>query len=154
MFNAIRMFVGASLVLFYAGAFADDCHLQISGNDALQFDQRKLVVPAHCAEVELTLTHIGKSAAKIMGHNWILSKTSDVTAITSAGAEAGFEQNYQPVGDARIIAATKIVGGGESTTIKFSTAALSPGDDYTYFCSFPGHSSMMKGKFLFGAPPG
>ena len=28
--------------------------------------------------------------------------------------------------------------------------ALKAGESYTYFCSFPGHSSIMKGAFKFG----
>jgi azurin len=89
-----------------------------------------------------------------MGHNWVLARTSDVAAIASAGVAAGFDHSFQATGDKRIIAATHIVGGGESTTVKFSAAALQPGADYTFFCSSPGHSSMMRGKFVFGEPTG
>jgi azurin len=53
--------IGALLVFSGLSAYADNCHLQISGNDAMQFDQRKLVVPASCSEIELTLTHAGKA---------------------------------------------------------------------------------------------
>jgi azurin len=48
--------------------------------------------------------------------------------------------------DKRIIAATKVVGGGESTTVKFSTAALLQGARYVFFRTSPGHSSVMRGK--------
>jgi azurin len=144
--------IGALLAFGGFSAYADNCHLQISGNDAMQYDQRKLVVPANCAEIELTLTHVGKAPANVMGHNWVLTKTADVAAVANAGAAVGFAKNFQPPGDARILAATKIVGGGDSTTIKFSSAALRPGEDYTFFCSSPGHWSLMKGKLLFGDP--
>jgi len=138
------------LLLASGAGWADDCHISVEGNDLMQYQEHKLMVPATCTEVELTLKHIGTLAAKVMGHNWVLAKTTDVAPIANAGLAAGYEHNYQPPGDRRIIAATPIVGGGESVTVKFSTAALVPGGDYTYFCSSPGHWSMMKGKFVFG----
>ena len=55
-----------------------------------------------------------------------------------------------PENDKRIIAATKVVGGGKSITVKFSTALLVQGARYVFFCTLPGHSSVMRGKFLFG----
>jgi azurin len=55
-----------------------------------------------------------------------------------------------PKNDARIIAHTKLIGGGETTTVSFPTAKLKKGGDYTFFCSFPGHWAQMKGKLTFG----
>jgi azurin len=138
--------------LFGGGvAMADGCRITIEANDMMQFNQRLLSVPGDCAEVELTLKHVGAQTARVMGHNWVLSRTRDAAALANAGASAGFDHNYQLVGDERIVAATKIVGGGESTTIKFSTSALQASEDYSFFCSSPGHFSMMKGKFKIGA---
>ncbi len=45
-----------------------------------------------------------------------------------------------------MIAATKVIGGGESASVSFDVAKLQAGDAYTFFCSFPGHSSIMKGE--------
>ena len=56
----------------------------------------------------------------------------------------------QDLGGARVIAATAIVGGGESATVTFSTATLTAGERYAFFCTSPGHSSVMHGTFLFG----
>ena len=47
-----------------------------------------------------------------------------------------------------LIAHTKIVGGGESTTATFPGSALKAGGDYAFFCSFPGHWAIMKGKLV------
>ncbi|MNP84385.1 Azurin [compost metagenome] len=49
-------------------------------------------------------------------------------------------------GDARVIAATTLVGGGQKTKVTFPGKKLMAGGDYTFFCSFPGHSMLMKGK--------
>jgi len=40
---------------------------------------------------------------------------------------------------------SKIVGGGETDSVTFAVTKLGAADSYTYFCSFPGHSAIMKG---------
>ena len=128
-------------------ARADNCHLTIEANDMIQFNSRAMQVDASCTEVQLTLHHVGKQQAHVLGHDWVLARTADVTALANAGIAAGFDKGYLPAGDKRIIAATKIVGGGEATTITFTTANLVAGGDYSFFCSYPGHTSLMKGRF-------
>lgn len=146
-------FIGVTQVLSVgspAEAAPKVCKLEIAGNDLMQFDQKELKVAGDCTEVELTLKHTGRLPAQSMGHNWVLVNTADVNAVSSAGMAAGLKANYIPPNDKRVLAATKVVGGGESTTIKFGTSALKKGEAYTYLCSFPGHSALMKGKFTFG----
>ncbi len=133
-----------------ASAAAKVCTLEIAGTDAMQFDKKELSVAADCTEVQLTLKHTGKLAANVMGHNWVLLKAADVTAVSTAGMAAGLEKNYLPPGDKRVLAATKIVGGGQSTQVKFSTSILKQGEAYMFICTFPGHSALMKGTFKFG----
>jgi azurin len=133
-------------------AFAADkvCKLEIAGNDAMQFDKKELDVAADCTQVELTLTHTGKLPAAAMGHNWVLVKTADVTTVANSGMSAGLANNYLTPGDPHVIASTKIVGGGQSTTVTFPTSKLTKGGDYTFMCTFPGHYVIMKGTFKFG----
>ena len=52
--------------------------------------------------------------------------------------------DYIPEDQSNVIAHTKLVGGGESTTITFHAPEKGT---YDFICSFPGHYSMMKGKF-------
>lgn len=129
---------------------AKSCKLEIAGNDLMQFDKKELKVAADCTEVELTLKHTGKLPAASMGHNVVIAKTAEVNALATAGMGAELKNNYVPPGDKRALAHTKVIGGGEKTTLKFSTATLTRGGDYTFFCSFPGHYALMKGKFVFG----
>jgi azurin len=142
-----------ALALITAAPFASaakTCAVAIEGNDQMQYNLKEIKVAADCTEVQLTLKHAGKLPATAMGHNWVLVKTPDIQAVANAGSSAGLPNNYLPKNDARIIASTKVVGGGESTSIKFSTASLKAGGDYSFFCSFPGHWIMMHGKFIFG----
>jgi azurin len=144
--------VGAQALLMSAPAAAADaaCKLEITGSDAMQFDKKELDVPATCKEVTLTLHHSGQLPAAAMGHDWVLVNTPDLTAVANAGMGAGLTNNYIQAGDKRVLANTKIVGGGQSDTITFSTAALKAGGDYSFLCTFPGHNSIMRGKFKFG----
>ena len=138
----------ALLLLAFAGqASAQDCEVVIEGNDQIQFVQSELRVSSSCAEVTVTLKHIGMLAANIMGHNWVLTETSDFQAVAQAGQAAG-PPNYVPAGDDRIIATTNVIGGGEETSVTFDMSGLEAGGDYTYFCSFPGHFVLMNGKFI------
>lgn len=126
---------------------AQECSVVIEGNDQIQFVQSELRVSASCSEVTVTLKHIGQLAANIMGHNWVLTKTGDYQAVAQAGQAAG-APDFVPAGDARVLAATPVIGGGEETSITFALAGLEAGGDYTYFCSFPGHFVLMFGKLI------
>ena len=126
---------------------ADSCEQVIEGNDMLQFNLKEMKVSAACDSVTVTLKHTGVMAAEIMGHNWVLTTDSDFMPVATAAAGAGLENNYVPVGDDRVLSATSIIGGGEETSVTFSIGSLSTGDDYTFFCSFPGHYAIMKGSF-------
>ena len=138
----------ALVLLAFAGqANAQECEVVIEGNDQIQYVQTELRVSSSCAEVTVTLRHIGMLAANIMGHNWVLAGTADWQALAQAGQAAG-PPNFVPAGDARVLAATNVIGGGEETSVTFDISGLSAGGDYTYFCSFPGHFVLMNGKFI------
>jgi azurin len=144
---------GLLLAGLSGAARADNCRLSIEADDMVQFNARVLQVDAACQVVELTLRHVGEMEAHVLGHDWVLARSSDVSALANAGLAAGFEKGYLPPDDPRVIAATRIVGGGESATITFGTERLQPGVDYAFFCSYPGHVSMMRGRLLLVGRP-
>ena len=135
---------------------AAPCKLEITGNDMMKYDKSELKIKASaCKTVSLTLKHVGKMGIQVMGHNWVLANTKDMMAIVNKSMEAGQNKDanltYIPKDaptKALIITHTKMLGGGESTTITFPVSQLKIGGDYTYFCTFPGHFSLMKGKFV------
>lgn len=145
--GAIAFLALASLA---APAYAADCHLAVEANDLMQFNQKSLEVPSNCTEVELTLKHVGHQNAQVMGHNWVLARASDLMAVAIAGQNAGRGKNFQAPGDKRILAATSIVGGGETTQVTFSAASLKAGETYAFFCTTPGHSAIMRGSLVLG----
>jgi azurin len=131
-------------------AHADPCKVEISGNDVMQYDKKELAVPATCKEITVTLHHAGKQPREAMGHDWALVKTADLAAVAQAGLGAGLANDYLLPRDKRVLAHTRVIGGGESTSVTFSASLLTKGGDYSYLCTFPGHSALMHGKFRFG----
>jgi azurin len=128
-----------------APVWAADCAVEIESNDAMQFNKPAISVPASCKQFTVKLKHVGKLPKTAMGHNWVLSKTSDLQGVANDGIAAGAAKDFLKEKDARVIAHTKLIGGGESDSVTFSTAALKAGEAYSFFCSFPGHSALMKG---------
>ena len=124
---------------------AGNCTVSLKGDDAMKFDLREATVSASCATITVELAHTGKMPVAAMGHNVVISTTADMAAVARDGVKAGVASNYVPKGDARVVAATSLIGGGATTRITFPGRKLIAGTDYSFFCSFPGHSALMKG---------
>jgi len=137
----------ALIALFFSPATLAACEIDVAVGDSLQFSKEKIEVESTCERVTVNLEHTGNLPAEAMGHNWVLSADADAKAIVQAGMKAGLENEYLPANDDRIIAATEIIGGGESTSVSFSIDDLDPSGSYTFFCSFPGHYPAMSGSF-------
>ena len=124
---------------------APNCAIRLKGGDNMQFDQKNVTVSAACSTITLELEHTGKMPVAAMGHNVVLTSASDADAVARDGIKAGAAGGYLPADDARVLAATKLIGGGETATASLPGKALRAGGAYTFFCSFPGHSSLMRG---------
>ena len=96
-------------------------------------------------KVKLTLRHTGKQPVEVMGHNFVLLTQGTEIPAFGAKASAARDNGYIPEGTDAVIVHTKMLGGGQSDTIEFE--APEPGT-YDFICSFPGHYSVMKGKFI------
>jgi azurin len=131
-------------------AVVADCATEIEGNDAMQFNVGSITVPASCTEFKITLKHSGQMPVAAMGHNVVIAAAADMQGIAADGIGAGVAADYIKAGDARVIAHSKLVGGGESTTISFPVSKLGGTGPYAFFCSFPGHDAMMKGTIAVG----
>lgn len=139
LFAAVLALVSAQ------AAFADACSVDITANDQMQFDKSAITVPKSCKTFKVNLIHGGKLPKAVMGHNWVLSEAASVQGIATDGMAAGVASNFVKPGDSRVIASTKVIGGGEKDSVSIPVAKLHAGTDYAFFCSFPGHSSVMKG---------
>ena len=123
------------------------CSFDIEVGDYLKFSTADMTIQKSCNSITVNLKHTGKMPAKIMGHNWVLAESAVVQAIATEGMSAGLTENYVPKGDDRVLAFSKVIGGGETASVTFSTSNLVAGEAYTFFCSFPGHSYGMRGAF-------
>jgi azurin len=140
-----HLLLPALIALLPSFAMADECAVTVTGNDSMQFDTKAITVGKACKKFTVTLKHSGKLAKNVMGHNWVLSKTEDTQPIATDGVSAGPDKDYLKAGDTRVIAHTKLIGGGESTSIDLPLDKITKGGNYTFFCSFPGHVALMKG---------
>ncbi|WP_116521317.1 azurin [Achromobacter insuavis] len=133
------------LALASAPVLAAECSEDIAGNDQMQFDKKEITVSKSCKQFTVNLKHPGTLAKNVMGHNWVLTKQADMQGAVNDGMAAGLDNNYVKKDDARVIAHTKVIGGGETDSVTFDVSKLAAGQDYAYFCSFPGHFALMKG---------
>lgn len=114
----------------------------ISSNDQMKFDLSEIKVKAG-EKIKLTLKHTGNLKKNAMGHNFVLlTKGTDVATFAQ---KAMNEKDNEYIPSSGVIAHTKLIGGGESTTIEFTAPKKGT---YDFICSFPGHYAMMKGKFI------
>ncbi|MDQ6648017.1 MAG: azurin, partial [Pseudomonadota bacterium] len=111
-----RIITLALLGLLSMPLLAAECATTVEANDAMQYNTKTITVPKTCKSFKVTLKHTGKLPVTAMGHNWVLSHSSDETGVIADGMKAGASNNYEKPGDARIIAHTKLIGGGESDT--------------------------------------
>lgn len=121
-------------------AAPENVALEISAADAMEYSTTALSAPAN-TEFTITFSHTGQlTIEKNMGHNFVLlAPGSDVAAFGMASMN---QEGYMPEDQSNVIAATKMLNGGESETL--TIGGLEPGE-YPYVCTFPGHFGMMKG---------
>lgn len=141
----LRMLALAALGLLSTPLWAANCATTVEANDAMQFNVSSVTVPKTCKSFTVTLKHTGKLPRNVMGHDWVLTSAADQAGVEADGIKAGLDKDYVKPGDARVIAHTKVIGGGESASVSFKPSALKPGTDYVFFCSFPGHAAIMHG---------
>ncbi|MBA1200384.1 azurin [Pseudomonas capeferrum] len=127
-------------------AFADDCQIVISSNDQMQYDQKNFTIPKQCKNFQVTLQHTGNLPKVAMGHNLVIVRQSDLESVATEALAAGPSNGYLKPDDARVIAHTPMIGGGEKAQTTIDVTKLNSEEEYLYFCSFPGHYAMMKGK--------
>jgi azurin len=134
-----------ALVFASGPLLAAECAITVDSTDQMTFDTKDITVSKSCKTFTVKLTHSGSLPKNVMGHNWVLSKDADMRGVASDGMTAGLDADYLKPADSRIIAHTKMIGAGESDSVEFDVSKLSAGEQYAFFCSFPGHIAMMKG---------
>jgi len=141
--------VAVSLLALASGQLlAAECSVDVDSTDQMSFTVKEITIDKSCKSFTVNLAHSGSLPKNVMGHNWVLSKAADMPGIATDGMAAGIDKNYLKDGDTRIIAHTKIIGAGEKDSVTFDVSKLTAGESYEFFCSFPGHNSLMKGAVV------
>lgn len=128
-----------------APVMAAECSAVVESNDAMQYNTKEITVSKACKEFSIELKHVGNMPKLGMGHNLVISKSADMQGVVTDGIAAGPDKNYVPEDDARVVAYSALIGGGETSKFTVDTSKLEKGGDYSFFCTFPGHFAMMKG---------
>lgn len=125
-------------------AAAGNCSAVVESNDAMQFNTKDIQISKGCAEFTITLKHTGQQPKAAMGHNLVIAKAEDMDGVFADGVAAGVDADYVKAGDERVVAYTKLIGGGEEASVTFDPAKLA-GGSYKFACTFPGHAALMNG---------
>ena len=137
--------LAAPLLLSAQAHAAAVCDASIEVTEAMAYTAKAIDVPKTCKTFTVNLKAQGTMAKTVMGHNLVITKEADKEAVITDGGTAGAASNYVKAKDARVVANTEVIGGGESASVKFKVKKLSAKEKYVFFCSFPGHGAIMKG---------
>jgi azurin len=142
----IRKLVAISILTLASGhLLAAECSVDVDSTDQMTFTTKAIEIDKSCKQFTVNLKHSGSLPKAVMGHNLVISKYDDMSQIATEGMSVGLDKSYLKDGDARVIAHTKVIGGGETDSVTFDVSKLDPAEKYGFFCSFPGHIGMMKG---------
>ncbi|MHB0755689.1 plastocyanin/azurin family copper-binding protein [Polaribacter sp. M15] len=116
----------------------------LTSSDISRFSKEILKVKGG-QKVKITLKHTGKLKKEVMGHNFVLLQKGVSMSSFARDAAKAVSNEYIPENSKDVIVHTKLIGGGEETTIEFDAPEVGT---YRFICSFPGHYVSMKGKFV------
>lgn len=122
----------------------DTIQVVLNSNDKMQFDL-DLIKVWEGQVVHLTLHHTGTLPLESMGHNFVLIDNGISVRDFAKNTVGEKDHDYLPADKSNVIAHTDMIGGGATTEVTFTAPAVG---SYDYLCSFPGHASIMKGKFI------
>ena len=142
----IKFILSTLIFLNFSYAFAEGCKIVISGSDMMKFDTKEINISKDCEKFVITLKHSGNLPVNAMGHNIVFLATENLQKITSKvkmshGIENGFIPELEEV-----LFKSKMIGGGQETTLELDPSIFTSGKEYMFICSFPGHYALMKGK--------
>jgi azurin len=111
-----------------------------SKGDELAYDKATLEAAAG-SKITLNFKNNSQPASNLL-HNWVLVKPGTADGVAADGIAAGEPNDYLKANDDRVLAHTKMVKGGDSSSVTFDASAAGA---YDYICTFPGHAVLMKG---------
>ena len=110
--------------------------VELTGGDDMKYNTTTITAkPGETLHIVLKST--GTIPKMAMAHNFVLLKAGvDAASVATAGSAARDTNFVSPKSKAQIIAASTLVGGGESVTVEFTAPAAGK---YQFICTFPAH---------------
>lgn len=126
------------------GAVAQPRVVQVQVGDTMKFSVESITAKPG-EQITVVLNDTGTMPKMAMGHNFVLlKKGANAKAFVDKSASARDTDFIAPAVKGDILAATRLLGPGETDKVTF-TVPKERGT-YVYLCSFPGHYAMgMKG---------
>jgi len=121
--------------------------IEITVNDQMKYDVATInAKPGETIKIKLKAA--GSMPKNIMAHNFVvLKKTADVNAFVTKANTSNTTGYMPPDLKTQVIAASGLIGNGETTEITFKAPPAA--GSYPYLCTFPGHyAAGMKGTLL------
>ena len=132
--------------IFATSVFASNCEIKIEGSDMMKYDVAEITLDTSCEQTKISLKHAGKLPINAMGHNVVIVEEKNLNKITQQiNFSLGVEKGYLPESE-DIIYISEMVGGGNTTELEMDMSKLDKNKRYVFFCSFPGHWALMRGK--------
>ena len=132
--------------IFATNVFASNCEIKIEGSDMMKYDVAEISLDTSCDQTKISLKHAGKLPLNAMGHNVVIVEEKNLSKITQQiNFSLGVEKGYLPESE-DIIFISAMVGGGDTTELEMDMSKLDKTKSYVFFCSFPGHWALMRGK--------
>ena len=126
--------------------FASNCEIKIEGSDMMKYDVAEITLDTSCKQTKISLKHAGKLPINAIGHNVVIVEEKNLSKITQQiNFSLGVEKGYLPESE-EIIFISAMVGGGDTTELEMNMSKLDKTKSYVFFCSFPGHWALMRGK--------
>jgi len=120
--------------------------IELQASDNMRFTPDRITArPGESLHV--VLKDVGTAPKAAVAHNFVLlKKGGDAKGFADRSAGARDSDFISPALKDQVLAATKLVGPGETTDITFQAPAAG---SYTFICSFPGHYALgMKGTLV------
>lgn len=127
------------------------CRIEVQVDDTLRFTPSSIEVPSQCNGFEVLLRHTGRLPKAAAPRNWVLTASGDADAVAREAELAGAANSWIKPDDKRVLAASSVIGRGETVRIMIDADLLRPGETYTYLSTIPGFSPVLRGT-LTAAP--
>ena len=116
--------------------------IEALGNTMMDMQYSLKIFLSTLALARINLVNKGSDPAMI--HNILIVNYNKRSEVATAAIEAGPELDYIPKSK-DVIAGSKQANPGETVTLEFKAPTKG---NYEFFCSYPGHSSKMRGYFF------